>query len=233
MSLLADLEKKLESLVEGFFNKQFRSGLHPLEMAKALEKEIENAKVTSLSGTFSPTSFSIELSASDMERIAPLRETLLLELKELVADIAKREGYRLTSGVEIELEVNEALSLGEMRLESLPPTLPTKEEPAEPGPLKASIVIRGAHRGGDRTILIDRKTTTIGRLPGCDIRLDDQSASRLHAEIRRSEAKYLIKDLGSTNGTLLNGVPIELAPLRDGDIIAIGKTRLELKLSDF
>lgn len=69
---------------------------------------------------------------------------------------------------------------------------------------------------------LDRDATGIGRWEGNDIVLGDPEASRRHAQIRREGGRYVLVDLGSKNGTFVNGAPIGGAtPLRDGDEIAI------------
>jgi hypothetical protein len=71
----------------------------------------------------------------------------------------------------------------------------------------------------------------LGRAADCDITLDDSLASRYHAEIQVTGQGLRVKDLGSTNKTLVNGSPISETPLNDGDQIQIGNTRLQVVLA--
>jgi len=64
---------------------------------------------------------------------------------------------------------------------------------------------------------------TVGRLPENDIVIDNLSVSRKHAVIAAGKEGHVLRDLGSKNGTLLNGGPVTEAKLSDGDVIAIGK----------
>jgi pSer/pThr/pTyr-binding forkhead associated (FHA) protein len=64
----------------------------------------------------------------------------------------------------------------------------------------------------------------LGRSRECDIRLADVNVSRRHAEVREDGDGYVVVDLGSTNGTLLNGHRIQREPLADGDTITLGST---------
>jgi len=83
--------------------------------------------------------------------------------------------------------------------------------------------------GRDPLPLTD-KAITIGRSPECDISFDDANISRRHAEIKVVLDAYVISDLGSTNGTNVNGVPITLErTLRDGDIIALGSNTIRFE----
>jgi pSer/pThr/pTyr-binding forkhead associated (FHA) protein len=71
---------------------------------------------------------------------------------------------------------------------------------------------------------LTRRHLVIGRSDDCDVRLPDPGASRRHAEVRCVDDEVTIVDLGSTNGTLVNGVRVQQADLADGDEIVIGET---------
>jgi pSer/pThr/pTyr-binding forkhead associated (FHA) protein len=77
-----------------------------------------------------------------------------------------------------------------------------------------------------RRYALSGPVTVIGRSSACDVPLDDASASRRHAELRRRGGKAVLVDLDSTNGTLLNGRRVREAPLRPGDRITIGTTSI-------
>lgn len=82
------------------------------------------------------------------------------------------------------------------------------------------------------TLRLDQEVTTIGRDPRCDIVLEDPDVSRKHAKIKRNGAGYFeVVDMGSKNGTRVNGVVVPRMTLLDGDVFAVGKTRFVLKLS--
>ena len=70
---------------------------------------------------------------------------------------------------------------------------------------------------------------TIGRLAECEVALNDPGASRRHAQIRARDGAYTLTDLGSTNGTRLNGQTVQTRELADGDRITIGTTVLEFR----
>ena len=98
--------------------------------------------------------------------------------------------------------------------------------PDEIGVDGPTLVVRS---GGGRTgehFSLERKQTTIGRTPDCDIFLDDVTVSRRHAIVGRGAAAFTIEDLGSLNGTFLNRRRIERADLESGDEVQIGKYRL-------
>ena len=76
-----------------------------------------------------------------------------------------------------------------------------------------------------RTVAV-RDGLTLGRVAGCDIVIDDTKASRRHARIIAQDGVVEVEDLGSSNGTMLNGKPVQRRVLRDGDEIQIGATRI-------
>ena len=69
----------------------------------------------------------------------------------------------------------------------------------------------------------------LGRGPGCDLVLTDDSVSRRHAEIAVRAGECLIRDLGSCNGTLLNGHPVRRARIRRGDVLVLGETEFRVR----
>ena len=75
------------------------------------------------------------------------------------------------------------------------------------------------------------ETARIGRLPDCTIPLSDSQASRHHAEVRRTDAGFVIVDLDSLNGTTVNGVVVHEKTLEDGDVITIGETDIRYEES--
>jgi hypothetical protein len=130
---------------------------------------------------------------------------------------------------EVTFEADEGLRRGDFRVaaEHSEATGPPSEElpAAGEGPVLV-LVEHGAILGryplrGERLV--------IGRHEGADVRLEDPGASRRHAEIRRSGDGFLVADLGSTNGTLVNDVPISEHGLVEGDRITIGNTNLEFR----
>ena len=87
------------------------------------------------------------------------------------------------------------------------------------------LVVKRGPNAGSR-FLLDADLTTAGRHPESDIFLDDVTVSRRHAEIVRDGSTFLVRDVGSLNGTYLNRERIESATLTGGDEVQIGKYRL-------
>ena len=112
-----------------------------------------------------------------------------------------------------QVEETSSADTGEARaLEALPPG-------------SALLVVKRGPNAGSR-FLLDAKVTTAGRHPESDIFLDDVTVSRRHAEFVREDTGFLVRDVGSLNGTYLNRERIETAGLAGGDEVQIGKYRL-------
>jgi pSer/pThr/pTyr-binding forkhead associated (FHA) protein len=95
---------------------------------------------------------------------------------------------------------------------------------ALPGDSALLVVQRGPNAGA--RFLLDAERTTAGRRPESDIFLDDVTVSRKHAEFIRRDGQFLVRDVGSLNGTYVDRDRIEEAVLKDGDEVQIGKYRL-------
>jgi len=93
----------------------------------------------------------------------------------------------------------------------------------EPG--QALLVVKRGPNAGSK-FLIDKEVTGAGRYPESDIFLDDVTVSRRHAEIRRENGRFSIRDMGSLNGTYVNLQRVDEAELADGDELQIGKFKL-------
>jgi pSer/pThr/pTyr-binding forkhead associated (FHA) protein len=82
-----------------------------------------------------------------------------------------------------------------------------------------------------RRVEIGEQPLTIGRMPECDVALSDPNVSRKHAEVRRQGTGFVLVDLGSTNGTRVNGAGVKERALNNGDEITVGATKLRFEAS--
>ena len=93
-------------------------------------------------------------------------------------------------------------------------------------PTGSSLLIARRGPGAGSRFLIDSDLTSVGRHPDADIFLDDVTVSRRHADFIRTGSSVEVRDLGSLNGTYVDGVSIESAPLAEGTEVQVGKFRL-------
>jgi hypothetical protein len=225
--ILRDFERRLEGLVEGLFAKTSRSGLQPVELAKRLMREMDSGKVVSLRGVVAPNRFAFSLSPTDGARFEQAEQALATELEQVVRDAAGERGWGLMGPPEVTFEIDDDVKKGQFRCEA---SLVEGEEQVAPAPVGAgaSLLI---HEGGSgpRTVRLGEGVHTIGRLPECEIVIHDPGASRRHAQILRQNGTWTLTDLGSTNGTQLNGQVVQQRELVDGDRVTIGTTVLEFR----
>jgi Protein of unknown function (DUF3662)/FHA domain len=226
---LRDFERRLGGLVEGLFSKTFRSGVQPIEIAKLVLREMESGRTVGVSEVWAPNHFAVSLSEADFETFQHAGAALVAELKQVVRENAAERGWGLVGPPEIELQADPAMKKGDLSCVSSLVEGAEKVEPVEPvAPAAlASVVVRES--GEDRTVPLRRDVVTIGRLPDCDVVLKDRGASRRHAQIRSTKGVFTLTDLGSTNGTRLNGQTVQARELEDGDRITIGGAVLEFR----
>ena len=95
----------------------------------------------------------------------------------------------------------------------------------ELSPGQALMLVRRGPNAGSK-FLLDKDVTTAGRHPSSDIFLDDITVSRRHVEVLREGNRFLVKDVGSLNGTYVNRERVDVAELVSGDEVQIGKFKL-------
>jgi hypothetical protein len=230
MSVLRDFERRLEGAVEGFFARAFRSGLQPVELAKALQRYAGNYQNVGVDGVFVPNVYRFELNPADHERFREFGESLANELTDVLVRTAAERGWQLRGAARIELAVNDQVPVGTYELRGKVEADPGHQPSRQPAgrPAAAASAARASlemvDQAGQRIALPNQ--AIIGRMPGCDVQLDDPSVSRRHARISRSGSGWLIEDLGSTNGITVDGASVEREYLRGGEDIELGNVRL-------
>src|SRR5579859_7849338 len=211
---LQQFERRLERLVEGVFAKAFRSGLQPVELGCRITREMDLRRTVAPRGTLAPNHFTVAPSEADHQRFAPIEQELVAELVEAAREHARSERYVFLGAVTVELMTDADLTRGML--------LVAGEMSAGDGP--AALVLPDARR-----LTLGTEPVAIGRMPECAIALADPNVSRRHAEVRRADdggGGYIIVDLGSTNGTKVNGIGVHSHRLQHGDEITVGSTHL-------
>jgi hypothetical protein len=227
LAILREFERRLEGLVEGLFAKTSRSGLQPVELAKRLMREMDAGKVVALRGVVAPNRFVFSLSPDDGARFEQAEQALTSELQQVVRDAAGERGWGLMGPPEVELQIDDDLRRGQFRVEA---SLVEGETQVPPTPAGTGATLLIHESGGaPRTVRIGGGTATIGRLPECEIVVHDPGASRRHAQIRGQADTWTVTDLGSTNGTQVNGQTMQQRSLATGDRITIGTTVIEFR----
>jgi hypothetical protein len=249
VSVLQRFEKRLEGLVEGAFAKVFKGVVHPVEILNAMQREAEAHKAILAGGrTLVPNRYVIDLSPYDHSRLAPYAAALAQELAQSQAEFIGEQAWTVYGDVIVEIERGDGLDTGMFRVTAevytggdvapvappsydAPPQYAPYDQPGYPGsggPAGARNVRLVS--GDGRTYPLSIGSTVIGRGDQANLRLPDVGISRRHARLDFDGAQVVLTDLGSTNGTMVNGQRVSAVALNPGDMIQLGTTTLTFRV---
>jgi hypothetical protein len=210
---LRGFERRLEGMVEGTFARLFRTSVRPVELGRRIVRLLDAERTIDVGGrTVVPNVIEVRLSVVDHERFVDVESALERELEEEARAIARQNGWAFMGPLEVVIVPDEKLRVGRS---------------AVSGRLVAGIGGTGAGSlvfPDGRRVALGERIVSMGRLSDCDIVLNDAKASRRHAEVHPDGDGYVLVDLGSTNGTLVNGLAGDSRRLNDGDEITVGGT---------
>ncbi len=238
MSGLQRFEQRLEQAISGAFARTFRSAVQPVEIAAALQRELDNqAQVLSRERRLVPNGFVVELSSGDLERLSPYDSTLASELAEQLTEHARLQSYVFPGPIRITFEEADDLGTGRFRVRSHAEASVTDQSRRSSNQrTRAVLEVNGAQHPLRAPGLV------VGRGSEADLRIDDPGVSRRHAEflVTTTSAsgttpgggpvQVEVHDMGSTNGIRVDGQKVARAHLRDGSRVQIGHTSLTLRL---
>jgi len=262
MGVLQEFERRLEGAVEGFFARIFRSGVQPIELARAVRRYGEDRQHVTADGVVVPNVYRVTVGPKDHERLAGYGVSLPRELAEVVVKTASDRRWILKGPARVRIEVDEEVSLGRFRLagrveavedavrppgaqrrpefSAAPPHQPAAAPTRDDRPaidrtqvisaVPASglqLVVRSGN-GPGTAIPVQGTRLTAGRSAACDLTIDDSTVSREHAAFVRRGPAWWVVDLGSTNGTRVNGARAAEHPLQPGDRVEFGDAVVEL-----
>lgn len=234
MGALQRFEQKLEQLISGTFARAFRSAVQPVEISAALQREVDNnSQILSRDRRLVPNDFHVELSEADIARLSPYDNAMARDLSEQLEDHAEAQGYVFPGDVHISFTQADDLTTGRFRIRS----------EAKASVSGAGSASRTRYRGP--SALLDINGTqhpilppgvVVGRGTESDIRINDPGVSRRHIEFQVDQTEVgphvWVRDLGSTNGMLVDGRRVEQATLLDGAVVRIGNTDVVIKVVD-
>jgi hypothetical protein len=216
---LQQFEERLERLVEGTLAKPFRSNLQPVEIGRRLTREMDLHRRVGVRGLIAPNAFAVTLAPGDVSRFSNFIDALSRELSDAAREHARVESYTFVGPVEVEIFESDGLKTGRF-------TVTAEVRESEDGGFLAELVMPDGRR-----VALGAQPLVIGRLPECDVVLNDSNVSRRHAELRRSGDGVFLTDLGSTNGTRVNGTPVREQILASGDEVSVGSTKLIFEMT--
>lgn len=217
MGLLDNFEHGLERVVNSAFAKTFKSGLQPLEVSSALRRELDTkAAVVSRDRILVPNRFVVQLSPRDYERMTQLGPALIEEFTQIVQQHAAAQRYSFAGGVSVRLREDDSLAQGMVDIDS--------------SNVQGQISWVPVLDIDGKRYPITQGRTVIGRGSDADITVNDTGTSRRHVEVLWDGERAQANDLGSTNGSKLNGQPLTKAPLAPDSVIDIGRTRIVFRV---
>ncbi len=217
MGLLDNFERGLERAVNGAFAKTFRSGLQPVEVTSALRRELDTkAVVVARDRILVPNKFTVRLNPADHESLAAVGPALVDEFVLQIEQHATAQRYSFAGGITVTLLPDDKLAQGVVAIDS--------------AGITGSIVWRPVVEIDGTLHPLTGPRTIIGRGSDADITVDDTGISRKHVEILWDGKRAQARDLGSTNGSKLGGLPLTKAPLEPDSVIEIGRTRIVFRV---
>lgn len=255
MKALAWLESVLQEVLERPQWLLSPKRVHPLRVAAAIERELEYGVLPVGDRVVAPDRFSVRLHPEDWQQLAPVIRTLEREMAQFVSRAATERRLVLQSSPVVTFKTDATVKTGDVQVEAtydesagqgfqttVMPVRPSVSGlteriewpvPAAPAPGMAGAAMLELLGPADRVVRslpLNGVPITIGRRSGNDLALVDIEVSREHARIEFAPPRYVVNDLGSTNGTRVNGRAVG-GPhaLRDGDVIELGRQRLRFR----
>lgn len=239
MSALSRFEQFMERVVEGSVARLFRSPVQPAEIAKRLERAMESQQTISVRRVIVPNVYRAFLNPQDFTAFQPIRAEMEREMAVYLNELASERNFTLLEHPRVELAEDPAVPRRSIQV-----VAETVSGPAGSGStqvmsatahLQAAPQVRGRALlllqtpDGPHAIPVESTLLTIGRGLSNDIILEDARVSRHHTQLRYKTRRFWLTDLGSTNGTFVNGESTSEAALRDGDVVSLGGLELTFR----
>jgi hypothetical protein len=210
VKLVRDLERPLEQLVEGVAGKVFRGSVHPAELAAQIVRESDLTRREGPLGPVAPNEFAVHLSPKDVTELTEAG-VINRELEHAVEITAIERGWRLEGPARVWLEADDTVTAGMVRIGST----------EVPGQRAAWATLIGPST--ELAVTVNR--CVIGRSSDADVTIPIDSVSRRHAMLWQEDGTSWMYDLGSANGTFVDGAAAsEPIPIVSGQRVRFGAT---------
>lgn len=244
MKLLDFLERSVERVIQGPVDSLFRQEIQPAEIERRLERAMLDNSRRASGATIMPNAYVVALSPDDFATVAPYRASLVRRLESWLTARAEEHNGTLLDRMRVELDESPrakrrrpviTATITDIGTASRPPT--RRRDEAQHTAMYQTVsagtaalrVLTGPQAG--ITFAIPEGESTLGRASEASIRIDAPDVSRHHLKVIRRAGRVEITDLGSTNGTRVNGEPTTHATLRNGDEILVGMQALRFVAS--
>ena len=211
MGIARNIERRLERLADGLSATVFRGRMQPVDLANRLIRQADLMVTEDKSGPAIPNRFTVAVGQGDIDPSLD-GNRLRVELSRALAETAADRGWRIRGPIDVDLTVDARVRKGSIECSAV----------SEPGPLPAWASL-AEHRGA-RTFDLTDNRCIVGRSEDVDIKLPEGEVSRHHAVVFRQAGKLWILDLGSANGTSVNGAAVGPKPteIGSGDMLSFG-----------
>lgn len=221
MSIFERIEQACAAFIERTFARTFPSDLEPAQIARKLVATMEARTRDEGGAPAAPGSYTVAVNPDDFARLAEHQAYLEREWAELLRELAARVGIALSGGdAKVRMTSRESVPLGAVDVAVA----------GEAG-VRTRFSLRMIKGVSEAGVYLIQGAARIGRGDENEVVLADPSVSRAHALLDTGEATPVVRDLGSTNGTFVNGQRIFTQELRDGDELTFGNTRMRFETS--
>jgi len=227
--MLSRLERAVENVVEGSIAKVFRLRVQPAEIGRRLERAMLDGRVTSVGTALGPNVFEVRLHPDDAQSFADWEAALCLEMETWLAELAFARGIVTVGPIRVSVVEDPSVkrrsvrALARFDAESRPVTESSPSPEPRPQTLKLLPLIKGIP-----TTTLSKGSLTVGRAEDNDLVVAMPEISRHHARLESNDTGWGVIDLGSTNGTWLNGQRISHSLIDIGDELAFGDVRFTI-----
>ncbi|HEY5426603.1 MAG TPA: FhaA domain-containing protein [Candidatus Tumulicola sp.] len=229
MSIFEKIEQACAAFIERAFAKTFPSDLEPAQIARKLVSTMEARTRDEDGRLVAPGNYAVGVNPEDFERLASHQAYLEREWADLLRELAGRVGIGFLEGdAKVRMTARESVPLGAVDVAVAGEPARAAAAARERFPRFHLRMIKGVSALGVYSI---EGTVRIGRGDENEILLADRSVSRTHAVVETAGPQPVVRDLGSTNGTFVNGERVRERGLRDGDELMFGNTRMRFEVS--
>lgn len=239
MSALSRFEQFMENMVEGSVARALRSPVQPAEIARRLERAMESQQTISVKGIIVPNFYRVFLNPQDFEAFKPIRTDMEREMGTYLSELAAERDFRMVEHPRVELADDAAVPRRTIQVVAETGTpadaegstkvmAGTKVMQSLPSSNSRALLLLETPRG-PHPIPLETTLLKVGRGLDNDIVLEDERISRYHVQLRYKTRRFWVTDLGSTNGTFVNGDRVSEVALRHGDVLSLGGVELTFR----
>lgn len=240
MKLLDRIEQSIEQLLEGSVGRVFRNPLQPAEIGRKLERAMTANLVASVGGSIAPNDFNVTMHPDDLARIAGYSTALSRQFETWLSETATQRGYSVLDRIRVQLHDDDSVRRREIRVSATIADRQALGRDQQHGVERTEVYRFTANHseapalrlhvldgeGGTKDVVLNEPVSTIGRAMDNTVVLNSHDVSRYHARVELANGQARIVDLGSTNGTSVNGAKIRSQLIHSGDEIAFGSLRV-------